>query len=44
MKLYKTKLELYRSCKGEMSSGKVIAIAVHNEDGDFIGYKKYYID
>lgn len=43
MKLYVTKQELYDSCMGN-EKDDVIAVAVFNEYGELIGYKKEYIE
>lgn len=44
MKLYATKKELYDSCMKSEAGIKVIAMAVFNEDGELLGYKKYWVD
>jgi len=44
MKLYATKQELYSTCMKSEAGIKVIAVAVYNESGDFLGYKKEWVD
>lgn len=44
MKLYATKQELYDTCMKSEAGITVIAVAVYNADGEFIGYKKEYVD
>lgn len=44
MKLYATKQELYDTCMKSEAGVTVIAIAVYNDDGEFIGFKKEHID
>ena len=44
MKLYATKQELYDSCMKSEAGITVIAVAVFNEDGEFLGYKKEWVD
>lgn len=45
MKLYATKQELYDSCTKSEAGISVIAIAVYSEqDGEFLGYRKEYVD
>ena len=43
MKLYATKQELYDSCMKSEAGITVIAIAVYNTDGEFLGYRKEYV-
>ena len=44
MKLYATKQELYNTCMKSEAGITVIAIAVFNCDGEFLGYKKQYAE
>lgn len=45
MKLYATKQELYDSCMEGEAGISVIAVAVYSEqDGEFLGYRKEYVD
>lgn len=45
MKLYATKEELYCTCMKSESGITVMAVAVYSEDsGEFLGYKKEYVD
>lgn len=44
MKLYASKKELYDTCMKSEAGITVIAVAVYSEDGDFLGYRKEYID
>lgn len=45
MKLYATKQELYDDCMKSEAGITVIAVAVYSEDdGEFLGYKKEYVD
>ena len=45
MKLYATKQELYDTCMKSEAGITVIAVAVYSEDsGEFLGYKKQYVD
>lgn len=44
MKLYATKQELYESCMKSEAGITVIAQAVFNEDGELLGYQKYWVD
>lgn len=44
MKLYLTKQELYDTCMKSEAGITVIAIAVYSDDGEFIGFKKEYVD
>lgn len=45
MKLYATKQELYDSCAKSEAGISVIAVAVYSEqDGEFLGYRKEYVD
>lgn len=45
MKLYSTKQELYDTCSPDEAGITVIAVAVYSEDdGEFLGYEKEYVD
>lgn len=44
MKLYATKQELYDTCMKSEAGITVIAVAVYNEYGEFLGYRKEYVD
>ena len=44
MKLYQTKKALYDTCMKSEAGITVIAVAVYDEDGEFLGYKKEYVD
>lgn len=44
MKLYATKKELYESCMKSEAGITVIAMPVFNEEGELLGYKKYWVD
>ena len=44
MKLYATKQELYDTCMKSEAGITVIAVAVFSDDGEFLGYKKQYVD
>lgn len=44
MRLYPTKQELYDSCMKSEAGIKVIAVAVFNEDGELLGYKKDWVE
>lgn len=45
MKLYATKQELYDTCMKSEAGITVIAIKVYSEeDGEFLGYRKEYVD
>ena len=45
MKLYVTKQELYDTCMKSEAGITVIAVPVYREDdGEFLGYKKEYVD
>lgn len=44
MKLYATKQELYDTCMKSEAGITVIAVAVYSESGEFLGYKKEYVD
>ena len=44
MKLYATKQELYDTCMKSEAGITVIAVAVFSADGEFLGYKKQYVD
>ena len=45
MKLYPTKKALYDTCSKSEAGITVIAVAVYSEDdGEFLGYKKEYVD
>ena len=43
MKLYATKQELYSTCMKSEAGITIIAFAVYNEDGEFMGYRKEYV-
>jgi hypothetical protein len=45
MKLYATKQELYDTCMKSEAGITVIAVPVYSEDdGEFLGYEKEYVD
>ena len=45
MKLYATKQELYDDCMKSEAGITVIAVPVYSEDdGEFLGYEKEYVD
>lgn len=44
MKLYATKQELYDTCMKSEAGITVIAVAVYNEYGEFLGFRKIYVD
>ena len=45
MKLYATKKELYDTCMKSEAGITVIAVPVYSEDdGEFLGYEKKYVD
>ena len=44
MKLYSTKKELYDTCMKSEARITIIAIAVYNSEGEFLGYKKEYAE
>lgn len=44
MKLYATKKDLYDTCMKSEAGITVIAVAVFSADGEFLGYKKQYVD
>ena len=45
MKLYATKQELYDNCMKSEAGITVIAVPVYSEDdGEFLGYEKEYVD
>lgn len=44
MKLYNTPQDLYDTCMKSEAGIKIIAIALYNEDGELLGYYKYYVD
>lgn len=44
MKLYATKQELYDTCMKSEAGITVIAAAVYNEYGEFLGFRKIYVD
>lgn len=44
MKLYSTKQELYDSCLKSEAGITIIAQAVFSEDGELLGYIKYWVD
>ena len=45
MKLYATKQALYDSCMKNEVGITIIAVPVYSEDdGDFLGYRKEYVD
>lgn len=44
MKIYATKQELYDTCMKSEAGITVIAVAVFSDDGEFLGYKKQYVD
>ena len=43
MKLYPTKKALYDTCMKSEAGVTIIAVAVYNEDGEFLGYRKEVI-
>ena len=44
MKLYPTKEALYASCMKSEAHITVIAMPSFNEDGELLGFYKYYVD
>ena len=44
MKLQATKQELYDTCMKSEAGITIIAVAVFSTDGEFLGYKKQYVD
>ena len=44
MKLYETKQELYNTCMKSEAEINVIAIKIFSSDGEFLGYRKEYVD
>lgn len=44
MKLYPTKKELYDTCMKSEAGITVVAVAVYNESGELLGYKKEYAE
>ena len=42
--LYATKKDLYDTCMKSEAGITVIAVAVFSADGEFLGYKKQYVD
>ena len=44
MKLYPTKKALYETCMKSEAGITIIAVAVFNEEGEFLGYRKQYVE
>lgn len=44
MKIYATKKALYDTCMKSEAGITIIAVAVFSETGEFLGYRKQYVD